>query len=318
MKDHSGFNYNVESSRHYQARGSSSIMAPYGSTQPTMTQPTYPDPLGPSPVDAMPYRNGPAYPYGNTSSARSYMPWASGGYCVAVPDSQGDLGYQNHHSLYTQPFPHAHDSRYQVAPYSAPAPRSYAEPEPTGYNTYTQTGSIQPSTAAALPHRPAPTTDAGSTYSSFHNVTLSTSVGSDKTNHGLHHFPRNDSVSSMGTYKSAASPASSGPEATPASSYGSYSSSPVAGAYPPIAPAISSRQDLYPGTPTSSTSPAGSEFQPSTAGGYVYADTSAAAAAVAGVSRRHASPDGSYGASYGLPDEVGHVQRKSSSISLRS
>lgn len=107
-------------------------------------------------------------------------------------------------------------------------------------------------------------------------------------------LPRNDSVSSLASYnRSTASPAASMQGATPSSSYDGYSSSPAAGyAHMGLGQDQSSARsaDMYTTSPrVTASSEVGTGFPPASRG-YVYQDTTAAAA-LAAASQRRGTPE---------------------------
>ncbi|KAF5019551.1 hypothetical protein F66182_8444 [Fusarium sp. NRRL 66182] len=98
MKNENSFTYSLEASRHYQARGSSTI-----SSLPSTTSSSYPDGLPSYGSDPFIYRTPPAFSYG----AKSYCPLTTWG--QGYPDEQG-----YNYDLYQPSYSSVHDSDYGI------------------------------------------------------------------------------------------------------------------------------------------------------------------------------------------------------------
>lgn len=359
------FGYNIDSSRHFHARGSLPPN-PYGHGNGFEGLLAAAGAVPPSPhhLAAMPYRNGSAYPYGpsqgpDTPRTTAYLAWshAAGAY-VDSAAAEALLQVQNGHGANNGSQTSAHgQQQQQYAPQSL-YPHLFGAPQEgryvNAYNLGPYTIAGHPSSAvvslASLATRPSPATPVpvpngaehpGSfTYHNMahdqapqsttgdHNIEVKTEESSASSSNvapghsservpsiaAHQQLPRNDSMSSMASYsRSTGSPNASIQGTTPSTGYDSYSPSPAAGygyttstqesrsagAYTasPRVPASSEVVTGYPpttgyppsGYPPSTGYPPCTGFPPSSSG-YVYHDTTAAAA-LAAASNRRGTPD---------------------------
>ncbi|EHK39421.1 hypothetical protein TRIATDRAFT_91938 [Trichoderma atroviride IMI 206040] len=246
------FSYNLDVARSYQARGAS-IMPP----MPTPPLPSsYADPMHVPSGEALAYKNGSAYAYGN-----KYYPmstWTNG----YVEDGNVDYAVypQPYQPAAVQPPVQQQDASYMMGyrmGTSSPAPMKhegpgapplYVEPNAAAYGY--PAGPSATSTVASMIHRPAASTDANSGYA-YQSVAsgIPSHMGTSErllpapstrslTSAPQQHPYRAESISSAYSKTSQSSTGSSSPAALSeaATTYNSFESSPLA-SYPTSAPA---------------------------------------------------------------------------------
>ncbi|RFU73087.1 n-terminal fungal transcription factor-containing [Trichoderma arundinaceum] len=235
LKNEQQFSYSLDVARNFQARGSSVV-----SPMPTTPLPSsYPEAMHMPSGEALSYRNGSAYAYGN-----KYYPvsgWSNG----YVDDSSID------YSVYPQSYqPVQQDATYMVgfrmgtSPTSSTKPSGgstplYVEPDTTAYGY--PAGHAATATAATMVHRPAPSGDASTNFvfqgmtaglanpMSAHERMLPTPSTRSLTSAPQQHPYRAESISSAYSKTSQSSTGSSSPAALSeaATTYNSFESSPL-------------------------------------------------------------------------------------------